>query len=171
MPEMKEIMERFPGREFLIDLKQADAQTAEILWSYLEELPEEERELYTFYGSEEAMAYLRSKRENAKVLTKKRLMKALIKYELLGWSGYIPDEIKNMELHIPLTYAGFLWGWPSKFTARMESVNSRVVIVEGNGKWSEGFDDIGMLDSIPKGFDGYVWTNRIDRISGKDKYQ
>ena len=47
-------------------------------------------------------------------------------------------EIKNMEIHIPLKYAKFLWGWPNKFVERMESVNTKIVIVEGNGKWSEG---------------------------------
>lgn len=26
-----------------------------------------------------------------------------------------------------------------------------------------------MIDSIPKGFDGYVWTNRIDKIDKKLK--
>ena len=49
----------------------------------------------------------------------------------------------------------------------MESVNTRVVIVEGNGKWSEGFDTVESLKKIPKGYNGYVWTNRIDTVSGK----
>ena len=47
----------------------------------------------------------------------------------------------------------------------MESVNTRVVIVEGNGKWSEGFDTEESLAKIPNGYTGYVWTNRIDVVS------
>jgi glycerophosphoryl diester phosphodiesterase len=47
----------------------------------------------------------------------------------------------------------------------MESANTRVVIVEGNGKWSEGFDTKKSLEKIPKRYDGYVWTNRIDNVS------
>ena len=70
-----------------------------------------------------------------------------------------------MEIHIPLKYAKFLWGWPNKFIERMESVNTRVVIVDGDGKWSEGFDTEESLLTIPDGYNGYVWTNRIDKIN------
>ena len=69
-----------------------------------------------------------------------------------------------MELHIPLKYAKLLWGWPHKFVARMNSVNTRVIIVQGNGKWSEGFDTVESLQEIPKGYAGYIWTNRIDKV-------
>lgn len=72
-----------------------------------------------------------------------------------------------MELHLPLKYAKLLWGWPNKFVERMESVNTRVVIVAGDGKWSEGFDTLKSLRLIPHGFCGYVWTNRIDIINKK----
>ena len=46
----------------------------------------------------------------------------------------------------------------------MNSVNTRVVIVQGNGKWSEGFDTVESLQEIPKGYAGYIWTNRIDKV-------
>ena len=92
---------------------------------------------------------------------------ALLKYVLIGFTGYIPKELHNMELHLPLKYARFLWGWPVKFVRRMESVNTRVVIVAGDGKWSEGFDTLESLEDIPKGYSGYVWTNRIDRVGRK----
>lgn len=70
-----------------------------------------------------------------------------------------------MEIHIPLSYAKYFWGWPNRFVERMEAVNTRVVIVEGNGKQSEGFDTAESLEKIPKGYSGYVWTNRIDTVS------
>lgn len=53
----------------------------------------------------------------------------------------------------------------------MESVNTRVVIVNGSGGFSEGFDDEKSLESIPKNFPGYIWTNRIDKISKLYKNQ
>ncbi len=90
---------------------------------------------------------------------------ALIKYELLGFTGYIPAELHNIELHLPLKYAEFLWGWPHNFIQCMDSVNTRVVIVAGNGKWSEGFDTKESLGIIPNDYSGYVWTNRIDIIN------
>jgi len=99
----------------------------------------------------------------------KYLKEALLKYELLGWTGYIPPEIRNLQIHIPIRYAWLLWGWPHRFVERMESVNTRVVLVAGDGKWSEGFDTRESLKEIPEGFRGYVWTNRIDVIAGENR--
>ncbi len=47
----------------------------------------------------------------------------------------------------------------------MESVNTRVVVVNGSGGFSEGFDDEESLNNLPESFSGYIWTNRIDKIS------
>ena len=64
-----------------------------------------------------------------KVLTKSLLLKAFLLYELIGWTGYIPEAIRNLEIHLPLSYAGLFWGWPDRFLQRMEQVNTRVVLV------------------------------------------
>ena len=167
MPEFTEVLEAFPDKELLIHMNHGDAETAEVLWEYLKDMSAERLSQITVYGNEAGLEYLREQNSNMRVLSGKRLKEALLKYELLGWTGYIPNEIKNMEIHIPLMYAKALWGWPNKFVERMESVNTRVVIVEGNGKWSEGFDTEESLTKIPSGYTGYVWTNRIDVVSEK----
>ena len=167
MPELNEVLEAFPDKELLIHMNHGDLETAEVLWTYLENMSEERLGQITVYGNETGLQYLREQNENMRVLSSSRLKEALLKYELIGWTGCIPDEIKNMELHIPISYAKYIWGWPYKFIARMESVNTKIVIVEGNGKWSEGFDTIESLGDIPDGYTGYVWTNRIDTISGQ----
>ena len=165
MPELKEVLSTFPEKDLLIHLKDGDMETAKILWTYLEEKYQEDLSQITVYGGHEEMMYLREQNSSIRVLSKKLLKDALLKYELLGWTGYIPRELHNLELHIPLKYAKFLWGWPHKFVERMDSVNTRVVIVAGNGKWSEGFDTLDAIRLIPKSFNGYVWTNRIDVVS------
>lgn len=167
MPELSEVLETFKDKELLIHMKESDLETGKILWTYLENMPKESLSQITVYGNHDGLMYLREQNSSIRVLSTKLLKKALIRYELLGWSGYIPKELHNMEIHIPLNYAKYLWGWPNKFVERMESVNTRVVIVEGNGEWSEGFDTIESLEKIPKGYNGYVWTNRIDTVSGK----
>ncbi|MGL4791775.1 MAG: glycerophosphodiester phosphodiesterase family protein, partial [Anaerotignaceae bacterium] len=134
-------------------------------WEYLSALSDERLSQIALYGNDVSLAYIREQNSSIQILSARLLKKALLKYELLGWTGYIPKEIKNMELHIPIKYAKFLWGWPHKFVDRMDSVNTNIVIVDGNGKWSEGFDTLKSLDKIPKGYSGYVWTNRIDIIT------
>jgi len=57
-----------------------------------------------------------------------------------------------------------LWGWPHKFMKRMEDSGTGVVLVAGDGKFSEGFDTAEDIKKIPAGFSGYIWTNRIDRV-------
>lgn len=167
MPELKEVLAAFPDKELLIHMKKSDLETAKVLWTYLESMPPERLAQMAFYGNDEGLMYLKEQNSSIRVLSMKYLKNTLIKYELLGWTGYIPKEMYNMQIHIPLKYAKYLWGWPHKFVERMESVNIKVVIVEGNGKWSEGFDTIEAVEKIPKGFSGYVWTNRIDVISEK----
>lgn len=167
MPELKEVLELFPNKELLIHMKNSDLETAKTLWTYLESMSSERLAQMAFYGNEEGLMYLREQNSSIRVFSVKLIKKALIKYELFGWTGYIPEEMHNMEILIPLKWAKYLWGWPHKFVERMESVNTRVVLVEGNGKWSEGFDTVESLKKIPKGFTGYVWTNRIDVIPEK----
>ena len=167
LPELKEVLDRFSDKELLIHIKDDGLETAKILWTYLASMPQERLAQITVYGDEQGLAYLREKDSSIRVFSIKLLKRAFIKYELFGWTGYVPEEMNNMEIHIPLRWAKYIWGWPHKFIERMESVNTRVVIVEGNGKWSEGFDTIESLEKIPKGYRGYVWTNRIDIISSK----
>jgi glycerophosphoryl diester phosphodiesterase len=65
---------------------------------------------------------------------------------------------------VPLRFAPLFWGWPHRLVERMEAVGTRVVLVAGDGRWSEGFDALDSLQAIPEGYAGVIWTNRIDRI-------
>jgi glycerophosphoryl diester phosphodiesterase len=165
MPELNEVFETFPDKELLIHVKDGNMQTYEVLWNdYLSPMSDERLNQLTVYGDDAGIEYLREKSSSLHLLSMAMMKSALLKYELIGFTGYIPKELHNMELHLPLKYAKFLWGWPHKFVKRMESVNTRVVVVAGNGKRSEGFDTVESLNEIPKGYSGYIWTNRIDRV-------
>ena len=50
---------------------------------------------------------------------------------------------------------------------RMEAVNTRVELTAGGSDLSEGFDHIHSLKDIPEGFDGYIWTNKINELNLK----
>jgi glycerophosphoryl diester phosphodiesterase len=97
-------------------------------------------------------------------MSKRSLVGAGLAYLALGWTGYVPVVCRNTELHVPLRYTPLFCGWPHRFLAHMHAVNTRIVIVAGNGRWLEGFDSVDSLRSIPEGFSGVIWTNRIDRI-------
>jgi len=87
-------------------------------------------------------------------------------YAAWGWSGYVPNTCRNTVVAVPINYAGYLWGWPRKFTKRMNDAGSRVILFgpyNGSG-FSSGIDTIELLDSVPQEFDGWIWTNRIELI-------
>jgi glycerophosphoryl diester phosphodiesterase len=47
----------------------------------------------------------------------------------------------------------------------MDSVDTRVIVVAGDGGWSEGFDTPEDLKRLPANYSGGIWTNRIDQIA------
>lgn len=167
MPTLEEVLAEFEDRELLLHVKDASEQTYRVLWEKLRALPPKRLERIAVYGDDEGISYLRSQSPTLRLLSAQRMKRALLIYESVGFTGYVPRELHNMELHIPLKYAKFLWGWPAKFVQRMQSVGTRVVIVAGDGGFSEGFDTLESLEQIPDTYAGYVWTNRIDRVAAR----
>lgn len=164
MPTLDEVMRRFHGREFLIDIKSNDPREGEALARYLARFSRQRQAQLAVYGGDRPIAALHRQLPGLRVMSKDSLLKGLIRYLAIGWTGYVPRSCRNTEIHLPLKYARFLWGWPNRFLQRMATVNTRVVLVQGNGKFSEGFDQPEDLKRLPPGYTGYIWTNRIDRI-------
>ena len=165
MPSLEEVFETFPDKELLIHIRSYTVETGEELWQHLSKMSEERLSQISIYGSREPVDYLRNQCPTLRVMNKEIMIDALLAYEAIGWTGYIPDAIKNTELHLPMKYAKLLWGWPNKFINRMNSVNTRVIVVNGDGEWSEGFDSLEDLKKLPEGYNAFVWTNRIDLVA------
>lgn len=164
MPSLGEVLARFPERELLLDVKRGDAAEGQALAALLAQLPPARLARLAAYGGDPAMQALRQRLPSLPVMSRRSLLRAGLSYLALGWSGYLPEACRNTELRIPLRFAPLLWGWPHRLVARLESVGTRLVLVSGQGRWSEGFDSRDSLSDIPAGFAGTIWTNRIDRI-------
>lgn len=171
MPTLDEVLTAFPGRSFLIHLKSEQPQLGERLIAYLKTLPAERLAQLTFYGGNEAIALLQAAFPGLRVMSKQTIIKGVLAYLAVGWTGYVPKAIRNTHLHLPLRYARFLWGWPSRFLQRMERVNTRFVLVLGDGQWSAGFDSEADLAHLPANYTGGIWTNRIERIGPLFQWQ
>lgn len=165
MPSLDEVLTHFPDRAFLIHVKSGDRREGDLLAQYLKKLPVERIAQLTVYGSDQPIAVLQEKLPNLRVMSIATMKKALLPYLVLGWTGYIPAAMRNTQLHLPLKYARLLWGWPHRFLARMKKVNTQVILVLGDGRWSEGFDTREDLQQLPPNYIGGIWTNRIDRIA------
>ena len=165
MPTLNEVLTHFPNKKFLIHIKSNDPNEGKQLAEYLSKYSEDRRGELTVYGGDEPIETLKEDMPNLRVMSKASLKSCLLSYEAIGWTGYIPNSCRNTQIHLPEKYASYLWGYPSKFINRMKDVNTRVILVSGNGKWSEGFDKKSDLERLPEDYNGGIWTNRIDRIA------
>lgn len=163
LPSFEEVMARFPDRKFLVHIRDGGDNIGRIFLEKLKRLDARQIRNITLYGNDAAIELIRKEFPGMQAVSLRLMKRALIEYELIGWTGFVPGSLRNLELHLPLEYAKYLWGWPYKFTDRMNRVNTRVVLVKKTGQWSGGFDTETDLRVIPEHFDGYIWTERIDR--------
>ncbi|RCX23873.1 glycerophosphoryl diester phosphodiesterase [Fontibacillus phaseoli] len=166
MPSLPEVLKHFPDRSFLVHIKSNDAEEGVQLAQYFADLSPEKLEQYTVYGGDEPVAALKEALPDLRVMSKATLKKCLVSYEASGWTGYIPAACRNTELHIPEKIAPWIWGWPDKFLSRMDRANTRVIVVGGDGSdFSSGFDSLEDVKRLPSGYNGWIWSNRVDRIA------
>jgi glycerophosphoryl diester phosphodiesterase len=169
MPSLDEVLGSFPDRQLLIHVKSNDPAEGRKLAELLAQLPERRLARLAVYGGDEPIAALRERLPSVRVMSKATMKACLLRYQAGGWTGWVPSECENTELHVPEGIGRWLWGWPNRFVERMEQHGTRVVIVGGSGEFSAGFDTAADLGRLPDGFSGVVWTNRVDQVAGKLK--
>ncbi|RKT82266.1 glycerophosphoryl diester phosphodiesterase [Saccharopolyspora antimicrobica] len=165
MPSLDEVLAAFPREPLLIHVKSDDPAEGAALAERLSALDASRLENIAVYGGDAPVRVVRERLPQIRTMSKGIMVDCLLQYEAVGWTGAVPAACANTELHIPESYAPWLWAWPSEFVSRMESAGSRVVLVAGSGGFSEGFDTPESLTRIPAGFTGYVWTNRIAEVA------
>ncbi len=165
MPTLDEIFAEFPHHSFLINIKSDDPDEGVQLANYLKKLPKSRLDQLAVYGGEQPIAALQQELPELRVMSMQTMKDCLIPYIAIGWSGYVPKSCSHTQLHIPEKFAPWLWGWPHRFVQRMEKRDARVILVAGEGRFSEGFDTEEDIERLPKNYSGGVWTNRIDRVA------
>jgi glycerophosphoryl diester phosphodiesterase len=167
MPSLDEVLAAFPERRFLINVKSNDPAEGERLAARLAALTPQARDRLMVYGGDKPIEALRRKLPDVAAMSRHSLKSCAVRYLLFGWSGFVPKECRNSLIILPSNIAPFAWGWPHKFVRRMNRVGS-IVLVAGPYDGSDGasgIDDPAQFNELPAGYDGGVWTNRIDRIA------
>ncbi|MFB5661160.1 glycerophosphodiester phosphodiesterase family protein [Alteribacillus sp. HJP-4] len=165
MPSLDEVVSSFPDESFLIHIKSNEREEGHQLAEYLKELPESRTKQLAVYGGDKPIAALNEDMPDMRVMSMESLKSCMLPYIGVGWSGYVPDSCHNTQIHLPEKFAPWIWGWPDKFLNRMEAAGTRVIVVAGDGGWSEGFDSAKDMERLPDDFSGGIWTNRIDIIA------
>jgi glycerophosphoryl diester phosphodiesterase len=166
MPSLNEVLGAFPDKRFLIHIKSNDPDEGRQLAACLKSLPHEQLQRLMIYGGALPVAAARPMLA-IPTMSGATLKRCLIRYFLLGWSGYVPSDCERRVLLVPVNYAHWLWGWPNRFLNRMHRRESEVFIIgryDGED-FSSGIDRPDDLALLPTDFAGGIWTNRIDRIA------
>ena len=167
MPSLAEVLARFPGKRFLINIKSDDPLEGTLLARALMGLPPRQRSLLMIYGGSRPIATFRAALPNVPVMSRSSLKDCLLRYLAVGWAGILPAACEHTLLLVPVSHAHWLWGWPDRFLGRMRGAGTEVFVL---GAWSgetftSGLDDADAFRRLPPGYSGGIWTNRIDRIA------
>lgn len=166
MPTLGEVLATFPDRKLLINVKSNDPNEGQRLAAIVGALPEEQRSRIMLYGGGTAVAEYRAALPDATVLGTDGARRCLLTYALTGWSGYVPKDCRGTLFMLPTNFAPWIWGYPNRLTQRLAAHGTRVVMLgpyDGSG-YTTGVDTLEELQDVPARFDGYIWTNRVDRI-------
>jgi len=167
LPTLDDVLTRFPDKQFLVNFKSRRAEEGEALASLIAAHPGWRNAVWSSYGGAEPTEKSIDLIAGLRGYTGRSMMKCLIDYELTGWTGIVPQSCRDTIVVVPSNLAWAVWGWPHKFTRRMEDAGSTVIMLgpfSSGDIGSSGIDSVDQLNAIPDGFAGYVWTNRIELI-------
>ncbi len=167
MPTLREVLEAFPERRFLINFKSRQTREADRLLAYLQAMPNANLQRLSYYGAEPADR-MRELLPEARTIGRRQLMDCAKSYMLTGWFGRVSDVCRNRIMFVPTNYGWVAWGWPNRFLQRMRAVNTEVVLVAPLNRRERagvgGIDDAETFASIPRDWRGGVATDRIEVI-------
>jgi glycerophosphoryl diester phosphodiesterase len=164
MPSMSEVFQTFPGRAFLIDVKDNESADAQLLAEHLSRLSDEQRSKLIVFARESTLLILRPKFPSLRMFSAASVASCLLKYIGYGWTGLVSSRCSNSALFIPVNVAPWLWGWPDKFMNRMTLAGTFTIAMGPYpaNEISPGLDTREMLDKLPATYSGGIWTNQVD---------
>jgi len=172
MPTLSEVFAAFPDKQLLINVKSRDPDEGEKLAGVLATLPAGRRSTIMVYGGDEPIDVIRRLVPDVRTISRAAIRSCLARYIGYGWTGLVPKACRNAMVLVPINVTPWLWGWPDRFLARMNGVNSAVFVLGpySGGGFSTGVDTAELLALLPQSYSGGIWTNEIEtvaRLTGK----
>ena len=166
MPSLEEVLDRFPHKGFVIDVKSNDRNEAVRLGDLLVARGPQEVERILIFGGSDAVDAIRNAHPSVRAMSRVTAGRCLRDYMIVGWTGYVPEACRNSAIGMYANYAWALWGWPHRFVARMRSVDTMVILT--HPYQTESIHDLletpEYAELIPRGYGGAIQTNRIDKF-------
>ena len=165
MPTLGEVLRTFPGRQFLINIKSNDPTEADRLVAYLRSRGVILDGKLWIYAARRPLERLLQVAPKARVMSKQGMKACSAGYIATGWSGRVPRACRGKFIAIPTNLRRLFWGWPNRLQQRMKRADVEIMLVGpvGNGGGA-GVDQVDELRAVPKNFEGYVITDKIEII-------
>ncbi|ODT83828.1 MAG: glycerophosphodiester phosphodiesterase [Pelagibacterium sp. SCN 64-44] len=167
MPELKDVLAAMPDRRFLVNFKSREAREGDMLAALVQDHPEWRPAIWGAYGGDEPSYRAAEQIDGLAVWSRRSMVDCLLQYEALGWTGFMPQACRDTMVLLPINAAPFIWGWPHLFVERLRAAGSKLILLgpyEAGDPGTAGIDIPDLLAQVPAGFDGYIWTNRIETI-------
>ena len=167
MPSLDEVLEAFPDRRLLINVKSNDASEGELLAQRLARLTPLALGRLMVYGDEKPIGAMRARLPGVPTMSRNSLKACALRYLALGWSGYVPAACRGSLVLLPVNIAPYAWGWPHRLVERMRLAGTTVFVAGAydGGTGASGIDSDAEFRRLPTRYSGGIWTNRIDRIA------
>ena len=165
MPSLRHVLETFPNKKFLINIKSNDPDEADLIDLFLGTQSKKSLSRVSFYGPHRPTTRLLSLKPQLRGFTKESVKKCVIDYALIGWSAYVPKSCRNTIILLPRGYARYFWGWPNVFVSRMKNVNTDVILVDLNNGKTDGIDDPEEVKVLAASYRGIIWTDKIEKLA------
>jgi glycerophosphoryl diester phosphodiesterase len=167
MPSLDDVLHAFPGKRLLFDLKASDRELGRRLGEQLASLSAEQRRQMWAYGAEDAVGALEEVVPEIRSFGRSGVKACMKEYLMVGWTSWVPEACRGTVMLVPMNVAPWLWGWPRRLQARLQAVDTELVVI---GPWhgeahTRGVDTVEELRGVSREFDGWVWTNRVDRLA------
>lgn len=166
---LPDILAAFPEGRFLINFKSNRGSEGKALAALLRDQPGWIDQIFGVYGGPKPTARLTREMPQIRGFDYGRIRACLLRYAALGWSGHVPGPCRDTMLLLPSNVAPWLWGWPGVLERRLTRAGTDLILVgpyQGSLR-IDGIDSPAALARVPAGFGGYVWTNDLPRLTGR----
>ena len=158
MPLLKDVLEKYPEKRFIIDHKDETPETAEILGRLLGSLDRDQQERLFYWGPPDTLKLIQGYIPGFYRLIPEpfKMRKWMYRYILtLGLAGF-PAEVKRKILILPFKYIKIIPGWPDRLMGKIKKAGGRLLV------YADTQTEVKRIIDLP--IDGIV-TDHLDRIA------
>ena len=157
MPLLREVLEKYPEKKFIIDHKDETTETAELLGKMLGSLDKVQQANLFYWGPVETLKLIQRKIPGFCRLIPEpiKMRRWMYRYILtLGFAGF-PEEVNQKALVLPIKYIKIIPGWPDRLMRKIQKAGGRLFV------YVDTKEEAVQIRGLP--IDGIV-TDHLDRV-------